>query len=105
MRESKGKAKMRRCRYCKGEFRPRSGSGGKEQRFCSAAHRKAFWKSGSLPYDKLVLRLEKAIAGRVQEQLASYASNLAVQQEQLAELKTRVATVEAAYLPALKAEQ
>ena len=86
MQESKGKAKMRRCRYCKGEFRPRSGSGGKEQHFCSAAHRKAFWKSGSMPYDKLVLRLEKTIGQRMQEQWSAFVSDLAAQMQQDANL-------------------
>ena len=53
----------RSCRYCKAKFRPVR----EDQRFCKADHRKAFWKYGSLPFDKMRDQLEKHVRKVVHE--------------------------------------
>jgi hypothetical protein len=49
--------KARKCKYCRATFYPKRAAG-KEAKFCSAAHRKNFWRYGGLPFDKLLLRME-----------------------------------------------
>lgn len=73
-RVSLGKRLMK-CRYCKGEFWPRR-TGGSEQHFCCSSHRKLFWKSGSLPFDKLALRMEQHVERIVGARLSDLQSQL-----------------------------
>lgn len=51
----------RPCKYCKGRFVPvtKNKARADEQVFCCDAHRKEFWRSGSLPFEKLMIRFEK----------------------------------------------
>lgn len=42
----------RRCKYCRATFVPEH-LGGKEAKFCCPNHRKAFWRYGGLPFDKM----------------------------------------------------
>jgi hypothetical protein len=53
----------RKCRFCKLLFKPAGKDRGnaQKQEFCTAAHRKEFWKHGGLPYQKLLDKLEKAV--------------------------------------------
>jgi len=62
--------KARRCKYCRAIFTPRrpQDSGAK---FCTANHRKAFWKNGALPFDKLMLRVEAKAREIVREEFAA----------------------------------
>jgi hypothetical protein len=55
--------KPRKCRFCKLLFKPTGKDRGnaQKQEFCTAAHRKEFWKHGGLPYQKLLDKLEKAV--------------------------------------------
>ena len=40
--------------------------------FCKTAHRKLFWKYGSLPLDKLMDRVRKEVRGIVKEEIAEF---------------------------------
>src|SRR5689334_17331781 len=95
--KTKPKAKLRKCRYCRGEFYPRS-TGGKEQHFCSEAHRKAFWKSGSLPFDKLVLRVERLVGSLLLDKMntieLSQASAYQEIQREMAAIHSRLRALE-----------
>jgi hypothetical protein len=57
----------RHCKYCKGLFIPTQ----KTQVFCKTAHKDAYHKHGSLPFDKLMARVEKETRRIVREELAS----------------------------------
>jgi hypothetical protein len=100
VQESKNKAKLRKCRYCRGEFYPRK-TGGKEQYFCCESHRKMFWKSGSLPFDKLVVRFERFVQAlvadlrdRIDALEVSQASSLRDTQRELMAIHSRVQALE-----------
>lgn len=60
----------RRCKYCRAIFTPRR-TQDKAAKFCTAAHRKAFWKNGALPFDKLMVRIEKKTREIVREEFAA----------------------------------
>ena len=47
----------RSCRYCKAKFKPIR----EDQRFCTPAHRKSFWKYGGLPFDKMKEQIMKDV--------------------------------------------
>ena len=53
---------LRRCEYCRGEFRPTRPQD-RKRRFCCEKHRKAIFRHGTLPYERLkadVLKLVRA---------------------------------------------
>jgi hypothetical protein len=50
-----------KCRYCRAPFEPRTGTGGSSQQFCSAGHRKAFHKYGTVTIQKLAARIKKEV--------------------------------------------
>ena len=54
-KKPKGIAK-RKCRYCKGEFKPARAY--PVMRFCCDSHRKLYHKYGSLPLEKILDRAE-----------------------------------------------
>jgi hypothetical protein len=63
--------RARQCKYCKGRFVPTTKNSARadEQQFCSAAHRKEFWRSGTLPFEKLMQRVEKRCREIVREEI------------------------------------
>ncbi len=69
--------KNRSCRYCKAKFKPIR----LDQRFCKPAHRKAFWKYGGLPFDKMKEQIMKDVRKEfrpmlndiIQQELRKYA--------------------------------
>jgi hypothetical protein len=58
----------RRCKYCRANFIPQR-SQDKDAKFCCPNHRKAFWRYGGLPFDKLMVRIEREIKRIVREEL------------------------------------
>jgi|ERR1035441_1822912 hypothetical protein len=64
----------RPCRFCKLEFKPttKNPKNADEQEFCCAAHRKEFWKHGKLPFQKLLLRIEKRMREICREEIEEY---------------------------------
>lgn len=70
--------RARPCKYCKGRFVPvtKNKARADEQIFCCAAHRKEFWRSGSLPFEKLMIRFEKRCREIVREELAVFEKRL-----------------------------
>lgn len=52
---------FKQCRYCRAKFRPARNT----QRFCKADHRKAFFKYGGLPYDKMRDQMRRDISAEV----------------------------------------
>lgn len=63
----------RRCKYCRGTFVPERPQD-KEAKFCCPNHRKAYWRFGSLPFDKMKEQIMKEVRKMVREELAAYAS-------------------------------
>jgi len=66
----------RKCRFCKMTFKPRDGkkinpANAAAQEFCCPAHRKEFWKHGSVPVEKLILRSEKRFREIAREELST----------------------------------
>jgi hypothetical protein len=57
----------RSCRYCKAKFKPVR----EDQRFCKPAHRKAFWKYGGLPFDKMKEQIIKDVRKMVRAEFAA----------------------------------
>ena len=59
---------MKRCKYCKVRFKPRSDHHGRTQECCTPDHRKLYHKHGGLQFDKLIARIlkDKAIKALVQ---------------------------------------
>lgn len=57
------------CRFCKLTFKPACKDRGnaRKQQFCCTAHQKEFWKHGTQPLEKLVLRLEKRFEAMFRE--------------------------------------
>lgn len=56
--------KPRRCKYCRATFIP-SRPQDKDARFCEPNHRKQYWRYGGLPFDKIMERVRKELAGVV----------------------------------------
>src|ERR1035441_5292619 len=61
----------RKCRFCKLLFKPAGKDRGnaQKQEFCTAAHRKEFWKHGAVPVQKLLLRQEKRMREIAREEI------------------------------------
>lgn len=66
------KRPLRRCRYCKGKFRPTRDN----QHFCTPAHRKLYWKYGALPFDKLMTRIRGELNKLLNSELAPIRAQL-----------------------------
>ena len=58
----------RRCKYCRATFIPNRAQD-KDAKFCCPNHRKAFWRYGGLPFDKLMVRVERDIRRIVREEI------------------------------------
>lgn len=73
----------KQCRYCRAKFRPTRNT----QRFCKPDHRKAFFRYGGLPYDKLRDQMRRDIAAelaplreaiqQIEERQARHAADIA----------------------------
>ncbi len=63
----------RNCKLCKGHFIPttKNSKNADGQEFCCDAHRKEFWKYGSLPFAKMAHRMEKRMREIAREEIAS----------------------------------
>lgn len=55
----------RQCRYCSLPFVPIRPN----QTFCSRAHNKAFWQHGTLPFEKLVLKIDRDLVAPLRARL------------------------------------
>ena len=62
----------RSCRYCKAKFKPIR----QDQRFCTPAHRKSFWKYGGLPFDKMKEQIMKEVRKLVREELMAVVNQM-----------------------------
>lgn len=58
----------RRCKYCRAVFYPERPQD-KDAKFCCPNHRKAFWRYGGLPFDKMMTRIEKDVRRIVRDEL------------------------------------
>ena len=69
----------RKCRFCKLLFKPAGKDRGnaQKQEFCTAAHRKEFWKHGAVPVQKLLLRQEKRMREIAREEIEQAFAQLA----------------------------
>lgn len=63
--------RMRKCKHCKLPFKPttKNAKNADEQQFCTPAHRKEFWKYGSLPVEKLFGKFEKRVREIAREEM------------------------------------
>jgi len=61
----------RTCKLCKGHFIPttKNSKNADGQEFCCDAHRKEFWKYGSLPFAKMAHRMEKRMREIAREEI------------------------------------
>ena len=61
----------RLCRFCKLIFKPKgkNPANAAEQEFCTAAHRKEFWRHGALPFEKLMGKIEKRVREIAREEI------------------------------------
>ena len=59
----------RRCKYCKGNFIPERPQD-KDSKFCTPNHRKAFWRYGGLPFDKMKEQIMKDVRKMVRAEIA-----------------------------------
>jgi len=66
--------RMRPCRLCKAKFRPTTHvvACADSQEFCCANHRKEYWKYGGLPFNKLMVRIEKRCREIAREEMRSW---------------------------------
>lgn len=67
MNDTPPKLATRSCRYCKAKFKPIRRE---DQRFCTPAHRKSFWKYGGLPFDKMKEQIMKDVRKMVRAEIA-----------------------------------
>lgn len=59
----------RRCKYCRGNFIPERAQD-KDAKFCCPNHRKAFWRYGGLPFDKMKEQIMKDVRKLVRAEIA-----------------------------------
>lgn len=52
--------KPRRCKYCRATFVPERAQD-KDAKFCEPNHRKAYWRFGGLPFDKMKEQIMKEV--------------------------------------------
>lgn len=62
------------CRYCQLPFVAKKPN----QEFCSPDHRKAFWKHGTLPFEKLMATVEARIAAPLRLRVAEMEARINV---------------------------
>ncbi len=62
--------KPRRCKYCRGNFVPERAQD-KDAKFCCANHRKAYWRFGGLPFDKMKEQILREVRKQVRAELAA----------------------------------
>ena len=67
--------KPRRCKYCRGSFVPERAQD-KDAKFCCPNHRKAFWRYGGLPFDKMKEQLMKDVRKMVRAEIAELAEQV-----------------------------
>lgn len=88
--------KPRRCKYCRAWFVPER-TQAKNAIFCSPNHRKAFWRYGGLPFDKMkeqIMReVRKMVPTLVAEALANPGSLPKVQVYDPSKLVEEIAAV------------
>jgi len=68
--------KPRRCKYCRGNFVPERAQD-KDAKFCCPNHRKAYWRYGGLPFDKMRDQIMKDVRRELKAQHAEILSMLA----------------------------
>ena len=59
----------RRCKYCRGTFVPERAQD-KDAKFCCPNHRKAYWRFGGLPFDKMKEQIMKDVRKMVRTEVA-----------------------------------
>ena len=59
----------RRCKYCRATFVPERPQD-KEAKFCCPNHRKAYWRFGGLPFDKMKEQLMKEVRKLVRAEIS-----------------------------------
>jgi hypothetical protein len=64
----------RRCKYCRALFTPERAQD-KNAKFCTPNHRKAYWRYGGLPFDKMKDALEKRVRKIIREMVKPQALN------------------------------
>jgi len=50
----------RTCKYCRAAFTPTRAQG-RAAKFCCPNHRKAYWRYGGLPFDKMMDRIRREL--------------------------------------------
>lgn len=58
----------RRCKYCRATFIPERPQD-KEAKFCCPNHRKAYWRFGGLPFDKMKEQIFKEVRKMMRAEL------------------------------------
>ena len=73
--------RTRPCRLCKAKFKPTTHvvACADSQQFCCANHRKEYWKYGGLPFEKLMVRIEKRCREVAREEADSALRNATAQ--------------------------
>ncbi len=71
--ETRFPSKRVKCRYCKCEFNTPATYNGSQQKFCKAAHRKAFDKEGEKPIDVILRKQERRMREIAREEIAANA--------------------------------
>jgi hypothetical protein len=66
----------RRCKYCRGNFVPERAQD-KDAKFCCPNHRKAYWRYGGLPFDKMRDQIMKDVRRELKAQHAEILAMLA----------------------------
>jgi hypothetical protein len=66
MRNPAKTLRPRKCKYCRAVFTPARPQD-KDAKFCKPNHRKAFWRYGALPFDKIMSRVETLIRRMIRE--------------------------------------
>ena len=60
----------RRCKYCRGTFVPERAQD-KDSKFCCPNHRKAYWRYGGLPFDKMKEQLMREVRKMIRAEFAA----------------------------------
>jgi hypothetical protein len=89
-KRSRDPYRKRKCKLCKLPFVPttKNAKNADGQEFCQDAHRKEFWKYGSLPMAKMMARIEKRCREIAREELALFEQRLDMEgQKSVADLQ------------------
>ena len=57
----------KRCKYCQIDFSCVDDANGKKRKFCTDAHKKAYFRSGKLAFPRLLEKIVKALEPRMRE--------------------------------------